>query len=117
MGGIQRCIYFVFLLCSVSLNILLVGRYVYGNGGRKWEEVVVGWGKKAAEEAEAVAAISCSGHGRAYLDGLVVDGSPICECNSCFGGPDCSQFSPSSCVADVDRYAQNQLCSCLSFVI
>ncbi|RVW37453.1 Tryptophan aminotransferase-related protein 4 [Vitis vinifera] len=96
MGKIQSCMYVVCLLCSATLNILFVGRYVYVSG--KWE---VGWSRRAAEEAEAVAAVSCSGHGRAYLDGLVVDGSPVCECNTCFGGPDCSQFS-ASCVADVD---------------
>ena len=103
MGKIQSCMYVVCLLCSATLNILFVGRYVYVSG--KWE---VGWSRRAAEEAEAVAAVSCSGHGRAYLDGLVVDGSPVCECNTCFGGPDCSQFS-ASCVADVDRYVYTDL--------
>lgn len=53
----------------------------------------------AAEEAEAVTAVECSSHGRAYLDGLFVNGKAVCECNSCFGGPDCSQFFP-GCVAD-----------------
>ncbi|PSS19523.1 Tryptophan aminotransferase-related protein [Actinidia chinensis var. chinensis] len=56
---------------------------------------------RAAMEAEAVASELCSGHGRAYLDGLVVGGKPVCECNTCFGGPDCSLFSP-DCAADVD---------------
>ncbi|CAA0823601.1 Tryptophan aminotransferase-related protein 4, partial [Striga hermonthica] len=55
----------------------------------------------AAEEAESVARISCSGHGRAYLDGLIIDRKPICECNACYGGPDCSVFSP-DCPADAD---------------
>lgn len=55
----------------------------------------------AAAEAEAVASISCSGHGRAYLDGVVVDGKPVCECNTCFHGPDCSNFIP-GCAADVN---------------
>ena len=50
-----------------------------------------------------MAAVTCSGHGRAYLDGLVVDGSPVCECNYCLRGLNCSQFSP-DCVADVDWY-------------
>ena len=61
--------------------------------GGKWE---VSWSRRAAEEGEAAAAVECSGHGRAFLDGLE------CECNSCFVGSDCSQFS-SDCVADVDR--------------
>ena len=56
----------------------------------------------AAKEAETVASISCSGHGRAFLDGLVVNGKPICECNACFAGPDCSDFLP-ECVVDADR--------------
>ncbi|GMY29498.1 tryptophan aminotransferase-related protein 4-like [Fagus crenata] len=55
----------------------------------------------AAKEAETVASISCSGHGRAFLDGLVVNGKPICECNACFAGPDCSDFLP-ECVVDAD---------------
>ena len=62
------------------------------------------WSQRAAEEAEAVASVECSGHGRAYLDGHFVDGKAVCECNSCFGGPDCSQFFP-GCVADADRFA------------
>ncbi|WCJ43308.1 tryptophan aminotransferase related 1 [Euphorbia peplus] len=53
------------------------------------------WTRKAVEEAERVADISCSGHGRAFLDGIT------CECNSCYGGSDCSLFN-SSCSADVD---------------
>ncbi|KAK9270675.1 hypothetical protein L1049_026257 [Liquidambar formosana] len=59
------------------------------------------WSTRAAVEAEAVASLTCSGHGRAFLDGLVVEGKPVCECNTCFGGPDCSQFSP-GCAADAD---------------
>ncbi|KAF2297511.1 hypothetical protein GH714_024789 [Hevea brasiliensis] len=60
------------------------------------------WIKTAAEEAEAVASISCSGHGRAFLDGLSgVDGKPVCECNSCFKGPDCSDPIP-NCEVDAD---------------
>ncbi|KAI5312523.1 hypothetical protein L3X38_041696 [Prunus dulcis] len=42
------------------------------------------------------------GHGRAYLDGLVLDGKePVCECNSCYGGPDCSEFL-TACAANAD---------------
>ncbi|KAF4372786.1 hypothetical protein F8388_000953 [Cannabis sativa] len=69
--------------------------------------------RKAAEEAEVVASISCSGHGRAYIDSTIVNvnqqqqqqqelGGPVCECNSCYGGPYCSQLLP-SCPADADR--------------
>ncbi|KAL0408391.1 UNVERIFIED_CONTAM: Tryptophan aminotransferase-related protein 4 [Sesamum radiatum] len=59
------------------------------------------WSAGAAAEAEAVASISCSGHGRAFLDGLIENGKPVCECNACYGGPDCSQLLP-NCVADAD---------------
>ncbi|KAJ0985578.1 hypothetical protein J5N97_003934 [Dioscorea zingiberensis] len=61
----------------------------------------IGWSQTAAAEAEAVAAISCSGHGRAFLDGLLIDGKPSCECNTCYQPPDCSQLSL-DCAADAD---------------
>ncbi|KAL5975119.1 hypothetical protein ACLOJK_031798 [Asimina triloba] len=60
------------------------------------------WSKRAAMEAEAVASISCSGHGRAFVDGPVGDdGKSVCMCNSCYRGPDCSQVLP-DCPVDVD---------------
>ncbi|CAL0328560.1 unnamed protein product [Lupinus luteus] len=65
--------------------------------GGEWKPT---WTTGAAEEAEEVAAIPCSGHGRAYLDGLVLNGhEPVCECNSCYSGLDCSNFS-TDCVAN-----------------
>ncbi|XWS24915.1 hypothetical protein CRYUN_Cryun27aG0025900 [Craigia yunnanensis] len=84
------------LISSIILNLLfIINIYV----GGQWK---LSWSSRAAAEAEAVAAISCSGHGRAYLDGLVVDGNePVCECNTCFTGPDCSQFI-SDCTANAD---------------
>ncbi|XWS21818.1 hypothetical protein CRYUN_Cryun30bG0087800 [Craigia yunnanensis] len=84
------------LVSSIILNLLfIINIYV----GGQWK---LSWSSKAAAEAEAVAAISCSGHGRAYLDGLVVDGNkPVCECNTCFTGPDCSQLIP-DCAADAE---------------
>lgn len=61
------------------------------------------WSKSAAAEAVAVAAVSCSGHGRAYLDGIIAgDGKHVCECNACFQGPECSESIP-GCVLDADR--------------
>ncbi|KAK6938234.1 Alliinase, EGF-like domain [Dillenia turbinata] len=72
---------------------------MYGGGGAGENELL--WSRRAAEEAEAVAAISCSGHGRAYVDGVLENGKPVCECNKCYKGPDCSQFRP-DCVADAD---------------
>ncbi|CAL9162547.1 unnamed protein product [Musa hybrid cultivar] len=60
------------------------------------------WTSAAAAEAEAIAAIDCSGHGRAFLDGVTVGkGLPGCECNTCYGGNDCSLLMP-ECPADAD---------------
>ena len=85
------------LLCSILVNIFFSYDHLVSN---KWS---LSWSTSAAAEAEAVASISCSGHGRAYLDGLVVDGRPICECNTCYDGPDCSNYIP-DCPSDVNRY-------------
>ncbi|XP_051124214.1 tryptophan aminotransferase-related protein 4-like [Andrographis paniculata] len=85
-------IFWLCLVTSVALNIFLV---THQNRNHRWS-------RRAAEEAEAVAAINCSGHGRAYLDG---DGSgpPVCECNQCYEGPRCSFFNfTNHCVADAD---------------
>ncbi|WVZ15784.1 hypothetical protein V8G54_013350 [Vigna mungo] len=61
------------------------------------------WSREAAEEAETVAAIECSGHGRAYLDGLVLKGhQQVCECNPCYTGSDCSKLL-SNCSANAGR--------------
>lgn len=62
------------------------------------EENNITWTRRAAEEAERVARISCSGHGRVYLDS---SSNSTCECNSCFSGLDCSLFDP-SCPANAD---------------
>ncbi|XP_042395276.1 tryptophan aminotransferase-related protein 3-like [Zingiber officinale] len=60
------------------------------------------WTHDAAAEAEAVAAVNCSGHGRAFLDGLIAsDGRSSCECNTCYRGRDCSLLLP-NCAADAD---------------
>ncbi|XVF37238.1 hypothetical protein REPUB_Repub19eG0129300 [Reevesia pubescens] len=85
------------LVSSLILNLLfIINIYVDG----EWN--LMSWSSRAAVEAEAVAAISCSGHGRAYLDGLVVDrNEPVCECNTCYTGPDCSHFIP-DCTADAN---------------
>ncbi|XP_039055456.1 tryptophan aminotransferase-related protein 4-like [Hibiscus syriacus] len=53
-------------------------------------------------EDETLAEIGCSGHGRAYMDGLVGDeNEPVCECNTCYTAPDCSHFIP-HCTANAD---------------
>lgn len=60
------------------------------------------WTYKASTAAEAVAAITCSGHGRAFMDGVLGNRSlPVCECNACYGGDDCSRLDM-DCSADVD---------------
>ncbi|KAA8537959.1 hypothetical protein F0562_027461 [Nyssa sinensis] len=92
----QSSKYHVCLVSSIILNLFF---FINLYEGGKWKQL--SWSQRAAAEAEAVASVSCSGHGRAYLDGLVVDGKPVCECNTCFGGPDCSEFSP-GCPADAD---------------
>ncbi|KAG0483109.1 hypothetical protein HPP92_011193 [Vanilla planifolia] len=57
----------LFAATSLLLNALFVCYFfVQPDGGRS----EFGWFRWAAEEAEAVAAISCSGHGRAYVDGV-----------------------------------------------
>ncbi|KAK9943745.1 hypothetical protein M0R45_009343 [Rubus argutus] len=87
MAKLPQSCYVVCLAFSIVVNLSLIFK-LYGHG--EWE---LSWSRRAAEEAELVAAVPCSGHGRAYLDGLVLDGKePVCECNSCYGGPDCSQF-------------------------
>jgi len=63
----------------------------------------ISWSREAAEEAEAVAAIECSGHGNAYLDGIVLKGhQQVCECNQCYTGSDCSKLL-SNCSANAGR--------------
>ncbi|XP_058111304.1 tryptophan aminotransferase-related protein 3-like [Magnolia sinica] len=84
--------YFLYLSIFISLNLFF--------GSCSSHENELTWTKEAALEAEAVASISCSGHGEAFLDGSIgSDGKPICECHSCYGGPDCSKFTP-DCPAD-----------------
>ncbi|CAA2988370.1 tryptophan aminotransferase-related 4-like [Olea europaea subsp. europaea] len=82
---------------SIALNIFFVTNNLFGI----YENKQLSWSQRAGAEAEAVAAVSCSGHGRAYLDGLVVDRKPVCECNTCYEGPHCSHFLP-DCAADAD---------------
>ena len=99
------------LLSSLLLNFYLYYHIVVSSNPKAEAELV--WSQGAAAEAEAVAALTCSGHGRAFLDSLVVDGVPKCECNTCYAGPDCSQLVP-DCPANVDESALlYKLCLCL----
>ncbi|XP_076896836.1 tryptophan aminotransferase-related protein 3-like [Bidens hawaiensis] len=110
MGKTKIHCYGFCLLMSMAMNILLIIICIYlyqgvgGWGERKHEcgcRPLLSWSQKAAVEAEAVAAISCSGHGRAYVDGLVSEGQHVCECHRCYGGVDCSEFTQ-GCVANAD---------------
>lgn len=94
MAKMHCSCYAICLLASIVVNVLLLT-----NQYRARNQLT--WSQNAAAEAESVASISCSGNGRAYVDGLVVDGKPVCECNSCFQGPDCSEFIP-DCPADAN---------------
>ncbi|MBA0846319.1 hypothetical protein Goshw_000380 [Gossypium schwendimanii] len=95
MKSIASSKYLACLVGSIIFNLLfIINIYV----GGQWK---LSWSLGAAIEAETVAAIYCSGHGRAYLDGLVVGDKPVCDCNTCFTGPDCSHFIP-HCTANAD---------------
>ncbi|XP_057794670.1 tryptophan aminotransferase-related protein 4-like [Salvia miltiorrhiza] len=99
--GSSYCWLSLLLLSSAILNIYFVSNsYIEGKGKVK---VKVGWSEEAAAKAEEVASINCSNHGRAYLDGVISeeDGKPVCECNTCYGGSDCSLLSP-NCAANAD---------------
>ncbi|KAG8055628.1 hypothetical protein GUJ93_ZPchr0001g31807 [Zizania palustris] len=109
------------LLCSsLLLNALFLARHFVWTSppvprlGDDDAGGGLGWALKAAREAEAVAAVDCSGHGSVFLDGIVVgvDGRPGCECNQCFAGPDCSVRTP-NCTVDADGYTSLLACWCL----
>lgn len=95
-GGHEYQLKFLLLFCSsFFLNVFFFSYHFLPYRPH------LNWSRTAAAEAELVAAISCSGHGRAYLDGILVDGLPSCECNTCYAGSDCSQLL-SDCPADGD---------------
>ncbi|KAK9069641.1 hypothetical protein SSX86_011545 [Deinandra increscens subsp. villosa] len=100
MGKTKKYCYGLCFLISIAINILFTIN-LYLGGGQEISGRPLTWSEKAAAEAEGVAAISCSGHGRAYVDGIVSDGKPVCECYDCYGGTDCSELSP-GCAADAD---------------
>lgn len=82
----------IFLLCQ---HFLLPPSRLDSTGSE------LSWTQDAAEEAETVAAISCSGHGHVYVDGVLDNGWPTCECHTCYTGADCSVLL-SNCSADVN---------------
>lgn len=99
----------VFLLVlSLLLNalcLLIIGKHgqLLNRGSKSQNLQSPGWSRKAAEEAEAAAQYSCSGHGYVFVDTFRrnQDGTPVCECNECYMGPDCSENDP-DCVANVE---------------
>ncbi|XP_077245776.1 tryptophan aminotransferase-related protein 4-like [Tasmannia lanceolata] len=86
--------YSLFFSSSLLLNLLFLYLFFV-------RETELTWSRKASREAEVVASLPCSGHGRAFLDGLLLEGEPVCECYSCYQGSDCSEF-PLDCPADAD---------------
>lgn len=97
MAKTQNSRYLMCLITSLIANLWFGVNWYLGS---EWN---LSWSRKAAIEAEVAASVSCSGHGRAYLDGVVVNGKPTCECNTCYEGPDCSQRK-TDCAADANRY-------------
>ncbi|RDX74643.1 Tryptophan aminotransferase-related protein 4, partial [Mucuna pruriens] len=94
MARVHSLKYILSLTCSIALNLLLVSMFIR----TRWQH---NWTQEAAAEAEAVSSITCSGHGKAFLDGLLLHGKPVCECNMCYGASDCSQLLP-DCMVDAD---------------
>uniref|UniRef100_A0A1D1Z982 Tryptophan aminotransferase-related protein 4 n=1 Tax=Anthurium amnicola TaxID=1678845 RepID=A0A1D1Z982_9ARAE len=99
-AGVIGLKHHLLLTSSLLLNLFLsLSLFLFSPGPE------LGWSRTAASQAETVAAIDCSGHGRAFLDGTpVLDGEgrpPRCECNTCYAGHDCSELLP-DCPADVD---------------
>ncbi|KAJ4806913.1 Tryptophan aminotransferase-related protein 4 [Rhynchospora pubera] len=96
-------VYLVLFSLSVLLNIFLLCQHFSFHSPSRPSSTIseLSWTRRAAAEAEAVAAISCSGHGRAYVDGVLDNWRPTCECNTCYIGSDCSVLL-SNCSADVD---------------
>lgn len=95
----QITLFAIVLAVSIALNFFSFGT-LYLNSD---DDPDLTWTEEAAEEAEAVASINCSGHGMAFLDGLVnVEGRPVCECHACFTGPDCSEVIQQGCFIDAD---------------
>eukprot|EP00268_Persea_americana_P062495 TRINITY_DN8016_c0_g1_i3.p1 TRINITY_DN8016_c0_g1~~TRINITY_DN8016_c0_g1_i3.p1 ORF type:complete len:465 (-),score=70.10 TRINITY_DN8016_c0_g1_i3:201-1595(-) len=92
----SKCFFFL-LSSSLSLNLFLLYLFFFCRQSDR-----LTWTRQAALEAEAVASLSCSGHGRAFLDGIGSShGEPDCECYACYAGSDCSELLP-DCPADAD---------------
>ncbi|KAF8696236.1 hypothetical protein HU200_037137 [Digitaria exilis] len=102
----------VLLSSSLLLNAVFLAHHLLWQPSRFFPVILddvdeggscgLSWSLQAAREAEAVAAVGCSGHGQVFLDGVAgEDGRPGCQCNACFAGPDCS-LQKLDCTADAD---------------
>lgn len=94
------------LTVSIIMNLVFTIHILYRNS-TTWNPT---WTSRAAIEAEDAASVSCSGHGRAYVDGIGVLGGkqPSCECNNCYTGKDCSILL-SDCPVNANSYAKNPM--------
>ncbi|XP_021902680.1 tryptophan aminotransferase-related protein 3-like [Carica papaya] len=94
----RQDVFVAVLVACLGVNIWLVSKVFMDCNMMR-----MSWSGRSAMEAEAVGAITCSGHGRAYIDGDDSDGKsePVCECNLCFQGTDCSVLIP-NCKANAD---------------
>ncbi|XP_068653602.1 tryptophan aminotransferase-related protein 3-like [Aristolochia californica] len=90
------CLKYLFYTFSVLLNLFLLYFFLERSDGD------LTWTRRPALEAENVASVNCSGHGRAFLDGFRNNGQPVCECYGCYRGADCSDFQPDGCTVHVD---------------
>jgi len=94
---------FVSLVLNVTLITTVATIYGYSFWMASDKPLTPQWAD-AIQAAELAAANLCSGHGNVFVDTVAVnaDGTPACECNACFTGPDCSVSVP-DCIADVNR--------------
>ncbi|KAG9456853.1 hypothetical protein H6P81_001361 [Aristolochia fimbriata] len=102
MAKAGACCKFLFYTFSVFLNLFLLYLLFSSSLLDGPAHGALTWTKRPALEAEEVAAVTCSGHGRAFLDGFRNDGKPVCECYGCYKGADCSDFRPDGCTVHVD---------------
>ncbi|CAO2179414.1 unnamed protein product [Urochloa humidicola] len=94
------------LASSLLLNAVFLAHHLFWPSSlATTSSCGLSWELQAARDAEAVAAIDCSGHGQAFLDGAAGEDDgrrrPRCECNACFAGTDCSLRTP-GCAANAD---------------
>ncbi|XP_042391649.1 tryptophan aminotransferase-related protein 3-like [Zingiber officinale] len=81
------------LFFSLFLNVFFAS-YLF----LSFHQPAPGWARYATTEAEAAAAAGCSGHGRSFV--LRAE-TPVCECEACYTGDDCS-WPVLDCAVDAD---------------